>query len=73
MDELLRKVGLEQDADKRVADYSKGMKSRLNFVKALLHDPILLCLDEPTSGSDPANSHMMKSAVWICVLLKNGI
>lgn len=63
MDELLRKVGLEQDADKRVADYSKGMKSRLNFVKALLHDPVLLCLDEPTSGLDPANSRMMKDMI----------
>ena len=36
-----------------VSDYSKGMKARLNFIKALLHDPALLCLDEPTSGLDP--------------------
>ncbi len=63
MEELLRMVGLEQDADKRVADYSKGMKSRLNFVKALLHDPLLLCLDEPTSGLDPTNSRMMKDMI----------
>jgi fluoroquinolone transport system ATP-binding protein len=38
---LLEMVGLEQDADKRVSEYSKGMKSRLNFIKALLHDPAL--------------------------------
>lgn len=63
MDELLEMVGLEQDADKRVADYSKGMKSRLNFIKALLHDPVLLCLDEPTSGLDPANSRRMKDMI----------
>lgn len=63
MDELLKMVGLEHDADKRVSDYSKGMKSRLNFVKALLHDPILLCLDEPTSGLDPTNSRMMKDII----------
>ena len=50
MEELLRMAGLEQDADKRVSEYSKGMKSRLNFIKALLHDPLLLCLDEISSG-----------------------
>lgn len=63
MDELLEMVGLKQDADKRVSDYSKGMKSRLNFIKALLHDPLILCLDEPTSGLDPTNSHMMKNMI----------
>lgn len=63
MEELLKAVGLEQDVDKRVADYSKGMKSRLNFIKVLLHDPLLLCLDEPTSGLDPANSRVMKNMI----------
>ena len=61
--ELLRMVGLENDADKRVSDYSKGMKSRLNFIKALVHDPKLLFLDEPTSGLDPTNSRMMKDMI----------
>lgn len=61
--ELLEMVGLQHDADKRVSDYSKGMKARLNFIKALLHDPLLLCLDEPTSGLDPANSRMMKDII----------
>lgn len=60
---LLAAVGLENDADKRVSDYSKGMKSRLNFVKALLHDPKLLFLDEPTSGLDPTNSRLMKNMI----------
>lgn len=63
IDELLRMVGLEHDGDKRVADYSKGMKSRLNFIKALLHDPLLLCLDEPTNGLDPTNSRVMKDMI----------
>ena len=63
IEELLEMVGLEHDADKCVSDYSKGMKSRLNFIKALLHDPLLLCLDEPTSGLDPTNRRMMKDMI----------
>ena len=53
IDELLKSVGLENEANKRVSEYSKGMKSRLNFIKALLHNPDILFLDEPTSGLDP--------------------
>lgn len=63
IEELLEMVGLQHDADKRVSDYSKGMKARLNFIKALLHDPLLLCLDEPTSGLDPTNSRLMKDMI----------
>jgi len=62
-EKLLQKVGLEYDADKKVSEYSKGMKSRLNFIKALLHDPDLLFLDEPTSGLDPTNSRDMKNII----------
>ena len=61
--ELLALVGLEAEADKRVAAYSKGMKSRLNFVKALSHGPELLFLDEPSSGLDPANARVMKNII----------
>lgn len=63
VDELFSRVGLENDADKKVSDYSKGMKSRLNFIKALIHDPELLFLDEPTSGLDPTNNRMMKDMI----------
>lgn len=62
-DELLKSVGLLNDADKRVSDFSKGMKSRLNFIKALIHDPKLLFLDEPTSGLDPSNARQMKDII----------
>ena len=62
-EELFQKVGLLQDADKKVSDYSKGMKSRLNFIKALLHNPDILFLDEPTSGLDPTNSRDMKDII----------
>ncbi|ACL20038.1 ABC transporter related [Desulfitobacterium hafniense DCB-2] len=57
---LLEQVGLQHDAHKRVASYSKGMKMRLGFVRCLLHNPQLLFLDEPTSGLDPANARILK-------------
>lgn len=61
--ELLARVGLEEHANKRVEGYSKGMKMRLNFVRALLHDPDVLFLDEPTSGLDPVNSRVLKDMI----------
>ncbi|MGF7004107.1 fluoroquinolone transport system ATP-binding protein [Lachnospiraceae bacterium PF1-21] len=63
IDMLLEFVGLHNDAEKKVSDYSKGMRSRLNFIKALLHDPEVLFLDEPTSGLDPTNSRIMKDLI----------
>ena len=62
-EELLRMVGLENDGDKKVSDFSKGMRSRLNFIKALVHNPDILFLDEPTSGLDPTNSRLMKDII----------
>jgi len=61
--ELLRRVGLEKDADKKVADFSKGMKMRLNFVRAFMHNPDILFLDEPTSGLDPVNARVIKDII----------
>lgn len=63
IDALLSCVGLQNDADKKVSDFSKGMKSRLNFIKALLHDPQILFLDEPTSGLDPSNARILKDMI----------
>ena len=63
IDQLLRSVHLYNDSDKKVSDYSKGMKSRLDFIKALIHDPDILFLDEPTSGLDPSNSYDMKKII----------
>lgn len=61
--QLLAMVGLERYGNKKVSEYSKGMKSRLNFIKALIHRPDIIFLDEPTSGLDPSNSRNMKQII----------
>ncbi|RHO60570.1 ABC transporter ATP-binding protein [Eubacterium sp. AM05-23] len=63
IEKLLESVGLEKDGDKKVSAFSKGMKSRLNFVKAIRHNPDILFLDEPTSGLDPVSSNRMKTLI----------
>ncbi|WP_274363314.1 ABC transporter ATP-binding protein [Paenibacillus thermotolerans] len=60
---LLESVGLSEAANVRVSQFSKGMKMRLNFCRALLNDPDLLFLDEPTSGLDPVNAKRMKDLI----------
>ena len=61
--DLLKIVGLEDDADKKVESYSKGMKMRLNFVRALIHNPPVLFFDEPTAGLDPTNARIVKDII----------
>jgi fluoroquinolone transport system ATP-binding protein len=61
--DMLRSVGLEEDGDLLVGQYSKGMKNRLTVARALLNDPDLLFLDEPTSGLDPVNARKIKELI----------
>ena len=61
--ELLRRVGLYDAKDQMVGEYSKGMKIRLNFVRALLNNPDVLFLDEPTNGLDPMNAKIIKDII----------
>ena len=59
-DDLLRKMGLLEDAQRRVGKYSGGMRRRINLIMALVHDPEIAFLDEPTVGMDPQS----RRAVW---------
>ncbi|HOO44065.1 MAG TPA: ABC transporter ATP-binding protein, partial [Bacillota bacterium] len=60
---LMKRVGLWEDRNKMVGEFSKGMKIRLNIVRALLNEPKMLFLDEPTNGIDPANAKVLKDLV----------
>jgi fluoroquinolone transport system ATP-binding protein len=60
---LMESVGLWEDKDKLVSEYSKGMKIRLNIVRALINNPDMLFLDEPTNGLDPKNAKILKDII----------
>jgi fluoroquinolone transport system ATP-binding protein len=62
-EELLDLVQLSADRNTRVSAFSKGMKMRLNFIRALLNQPEILFLDEPTAGLDPGNARIMKDII----------
>jgi ABC-2 type transport system ATP-binding protein len=61
--ELLALVGLEDAADRRLGGYSKGMLQRIGLAQALVQDPRLLVLDEPTAGVDPAGSREIRDLI----------
>jgi len=61
--ELLEFVGLSEHAKRKIGEYSKGMKHRISLARALIHDPPVLILDEPTMGLDPASSRDVRERV----------
>jgi len=62
-EKLLEIINLIDDKNTKVEAFSKGMKMRLNFVRALINKPEILFLDEPTSGLDPVNARKMKDII----------
>jgi len=63
VDELLDLVGLTEAAGRRVRSYSKGMLQRVGLAQALVQDPGLLVLDEPTAGVDPVGSREIRDLI----------
>lgn len=63
INQLLDRVGLLADKNKKVEGFSKGMKMRLNFIRAIMHEPELIFYDEPTSGLDPVNAKIIKDII----------
>ncbi|MDF1810174.1 MAG: ABC transporter ATP-binding protein [Phycisphaerales bacterium] len=63
IDELLHMVGLEHAQFRPVREYSKGMQRRIGLAQALINDPDLLILDEPTTGLDPIGTRQVKDLI----------
>ncbi|MEI8292852.1 MAG: ABC transporter ATP-binding protein [bacterium] len=63
IDELIHLVGLEDARDRRIGGFSKGMLQRIGLAQALIQDPRLVVLDEPTAGVDPAGSHQIRDLI----------
>ena len=62
--ELLNLVGLENARSRRLGGYSKGMLQRIGLAQALVQDPRLLILDEPTAGVDPIGSRQIRDLIF---------
>lgn len=62
-DEMLERFGLAQAKKQRLGEYSKGMRQKLALVRAMLHDPPVLLLDEPTSAMDPESARTVRNAI----------
>jgi ABC-2 type transport system ATP-binding protein len=62
-EQLLKRFELWEAADKRSGEYSKGMRQKLALVRAMLHNPQVLFLDEPTTAMDPHSAKLVRDAI----------
>ena len=60
---LAERFGLSDALDRRIGEYSKGMRQKLALVRSMLHNPPVLMLDEPTSAMDPLSSRQVRNAI----------
>jgi len=60
---MLEKVGMSKDADRKMREYSKGMMQRIGLAQAMIHEPELIFLDEPTDGVDPIGRAAIREVV----------
>src|SRR5688572_10453829 len=62
-DQLLEYFGLAEAAHRRIGEYSKGMRQKLALARAMMHDPGVLLLDEPTSAMDPESARLVRDEI----------
>jgi ABC-2 type transport system ATP-binding protein len=60
---LVQRLGMLEALDSRIGTYSKGMKQKLAIARAMLHDPLVLLLDEPTSAMDPRSARLVRDSI----------
>jgi ABC-2 type transport system ATP-binding protein len=63
VDQLLESFSLADARKRRIGEYSKGMRQKLALARALLHDPPVLLLDEPTSAMDPESARLVRDSI----------
>jgi ABC-2 type transport system ATP-binding protein len=63
IEELMIRFGMWEAHDQRLGEYSKGMRQKIALIRAMIHDPQILFLDEPTSAMDPHSAKMVRDSI----------